>query len=218
MIQDYSSRARKRIPTPGSHRSWLALLAMFFCGSSLSAQISPGPLSKAHQSLSGSTQCTSCHVFGKGSAVLDCQGCHTEIAQELVQNRGLHATFANRTDCAKCHSEHNGEDFPLIHWQPSLKGFDYNQTGYPLQGKHTGIECNSCHTPSHVSASVRSLIKMMDMNRTFFGLTQSCVTCHNDVHHGQLGQNCLQCHNFTERHALRCAPKGTCSRCWAARP
>ena len=141
--------------------------------------------------------------MGKGSAVLDCQTCHTEIAQEIAQDRGLHAKFPNKTDCAKCHSEHNGEDFPLIHWQPSLKGFDHDQTGYPLQGKHAGIECSSCHTASHVSASIRPVIKMLDMNRTFMGLSQNCVTCHNDVHHGQLGQNCLQCHNFTDWKTAR---------------
>jgi hypothetical protein len=28
------------------------------------AQISPGPLSKAHRSLTGTTQCASCHQFG----------------------------------------------------------------------------------------------------------------------------------------------------------
>ena len=162
------------------------------------AQISPGPLSKAHQSLSGSTQCSTCHKVGAGSAVLKCQECHTEIAREISENRGLHARFPNKEDCAQCHSEHNGADFPLIHWQPSLKAFDHNQTGYPLQGKHAGLECSQCHTPTHISASERPLIKMKDLRQTFLGLSQECSTCHEDVHRGQLGQNCMQCHNFTD--------------------
>ena len=156
------------------------------------AQISPGPLSKAHESLSGSTQCSSCHKVGAGAAVLKCQECHTEIAQELAQNRGLHSRFANKADCAKCHSEHNGEDFPLIHWIPSLKSFDHAQTGYTLQGKHAGIDCSKCHMPARIQATTRPLIKMKDLSRTFLGLSQDCVSCHEDVHHGQLGQNCLE--------------------------
>jgi hypothetical protein len=177
---------------------WIAVFAWSLFATTAIAQISPGPLSRAHQSLSGPTQCTTCHVVGKGSAVLNCQGCHTEIAQELSAGRGLHSRFPNKEDCAKCHSEHNGEDFPLIHWVPSQQGFDHSQTGYPLQGKHAGVACNQCHTAAHVSAAMRPLIKMKDANRTFLGLSQDCTTCHQDPHRGQLGQNCLQCHNFTD--------------------
>jgi len=130
--------------------------------------------------------------------VLKCEQCHTEIGQEITENRGLHSKFPNKIDCAKCHSEHNGEDFPLIHWEPSLKGFDHNQTGYPLQGKHAGLECSQCHTPAHLQASVKPLIRMKDLKQTFLGLTQDCASCHQDVHKGQLGQNCLQCHNYTD--------------------
>ena len=199
---------RGRSTIMGRNRiGYLALLARAACIAPLgctllvcaaSAQISPGPLSRPHQSLSGPTQCTTCHVVGKGSAVLNCQGCHTEIAQELSTGRGLHARYENKTDCAKCHSEHNGEDFPLIHWVPSQQAFDHNQTGYALQGKHAGLACNQCHSAQHVSTAERPLIKMKDLNRTFLGLSQDCSTCHQDPHKGQLGKNCLQCHNFLD--------------------
>ncbi|HXJ17115.1 MAG TPA: hypothetical protein VNM68_07930 [Candidatus Polarisedimenticolia bacterium] len=176
------------------------LFAMLTCAAAfpLRAQISPGPLSKAHQSLSGPTHCTNCHEVGAGSAVLKCQECHKEIAQEIQQNRGLHSRYAEKEKCAKCHSEHNGEDFPLIHWEPSLNGFDHTQTGYRLEGKHAGIECSKCHTASHIREPVRSLIKMKDLSRSFLGLSQDCATCHEDVHHGQLGQDCLRCHTFVD--------------------
>jgi Cytochrome c7 and related cytochrome c len=174
-----------------------------FCGALLCvvapaarAQISPGPLSGAHQSLSGPTQCTSCHVVGKGAAELKCQECHTEIATEIAAGHGLHARFPNKNNCAACHSEHNGKDFPLIHWQPSQKEFDHNQTGYALQGKHAGLECNQCHTPAHIQPSAKSQIKMKDLRNTFLGLSQECTSCHQDPHKGQLGANCTQCHNF----------------------
>jgi Cytochrome c7 and related cytochrome c len=177
----------------------MAVAAAFFLGAlTVQAQISPGPLSRAHEDVSGPTQCTSCHVVGKGSAELKCQECHTEIAAEISGGLGLHSHFADKQDCAKCHSEHNGEDFSLIHWQPSLKAFDHSQTGYRLEGKHAAIECNQCHTPAHIQASVKPLIKMKDLRKTYLGLSSDCVTCHDDPHKGQLGLNCVQCHNFVD--------------------
>src|SRR5689334_18797029 len=87
------------------------------------AQISPGPLSKAHSFLDGATNCTSCHKV-RAQATLKCLECHTEIAARISAGRGLHARLvapgtASQT-CAKCHSEHNGATFPLIRWQPPL--------------------------------------------------------------------------------------------------
>ena len=175
-----------------------SLVFMFLTLAPAHGQISPGPLSKAHESLDGPTQCSNCHKTGGGSAVLKCQECHTEIAKQLSQGRGLHSTFPNKETCAKCHSDHNGEDFPLIHWVPSPKDFDHKQTGYPLVGKHAGVECGKCHTAAHIQPQEKPLIKMKDLNKTFLGLSQDCVTCHEDVHHGHLGPNCLQCHNFVD--------------------
>jgi len=98
--------------------SALCFLALIL---SAQAQISPGPLSRAHQTLEGSTHCASCHKFG-GQAALKCLECHTEIAARLNAHRGLHASYglnpASSQECAKCHSEHNGEDFPLVKWDP----------------------------------------------------------------------------------------------------
>jgi hypothetical protein len=175
-----------------------AMLIFFSFAFPVQAQISPGPLSKAHQSLSGSTQCTNCHAVGKGSALLNCQGCHTEIAREISAGNGLHSVFAKTKECANCHSEHNGEEFQLIHWIPSKENFDHNQTGYPLQGKHAGIACSQCHTAAHINRAIRPLIRMKDLGQTFLGLSPECTSCHQDPHRGQLGQNCLQCHNFVD--------------------
>jgi hypothetical protein len=184
--------------SPGLRWPAISALALLFWASvpGVRAQISPGSLSRPHQSLSGPTHCTSCHVVGKGAAELKCQECHTEIAAELASGRGLHSRFPNKKNCAACHSEHNGEDYPLIRWQPSFKGFDHSQTGYPLQGKHAGLECNQCHTPAHIQESAKARIKMKDLRNTFLGLSQDCTSCHQDPHKGQLGANCTQCHNF----------------------
>lgn len=164
------------------------------------AQISPGPLSRPHQSLDGATQCTSCHRLGGGEAVFKCLECHNEIAAGLAARRGLHASYGIKAgssqECARCHSEHNGREFPLIKWD--VKSFDHKQTGYALEGKHAGLTCSGCHTPARIAPAQKQLIKIHDMTRTFLGLSTACTTCHQDTHSGRLGQNCAQCHNNTD--------------------
>ena len=171
----------------------LLLLATGLAG----AQISPGSLSQAHQSLDSPTQCTSCHKLGGGDAVFKCLDCHGEIAQRLASHTGLHASYGlkpgSSQECARCHSEHNGRDFALIKWD--TKTFDHKTTGYALEGKHVGLSCNRCHSPEHIAPSERQAIKVRDLNRTFLGVAATCVPCHQDPHQSRLGPNCLQCHN-----------------------
>ncbi len=128
--------------------AFFALVCCAGLSTRASAQISPGPLSRPHQSLNGSTNCASCHKFG-GQAALKCLECHTEIATRLSSRKGLHATYnippGSSQECARCHSEHNGEDFPLIKWD--IKTFNHKETGYLLEGKHAGLTCNKCHNP-----------------------------------------------------------------------
>ena len=63
-------------------------------------------------------------------------------------------------ECARCHSEHNGEDFPLIKWD--VKAFNHKDAGYVLEGKHAGLDCNKCHNPSRISPQERASIKVKD--------------------------------------------------------
>jgi hypothetical protein len=183
---------------------WVVLVAGWFLGlPTAAAQISPGPLSRPHQSLNGSTNCASCHRFG-GQAALKCLDCHTEIATRLSARKGLHASYnipaGSSQECARCHSEHNGEDFPLIKWD--AKTFNHKETGYVLEGKHAGLECSKCHNPSKISPQERTAIKVKDLSRTYLGLSTTCATCHEDPHKGRLGSACQQCHNFTDWKAL----------------
>ena len=174
----------------------LCLLALW---TPVSAQISPGPLSRPHQSLNGATNCTACHKFGS-AATLKCLDCHAEIATRLAARKGLHATYnipsGSSNDCSRCHSEHNGEDFPLIKWD--IKTFDHKLTGYVLEGKHAGVACARCHTAEHIAPAERATIKMKNLSRSFLGVPQTCSTCHEDPHKGRLGVNCSQCHNYAD--------------------
>lgn len=164
------------------------------------AQISPGPLSRPHQSLDGATHCTDCHKMGGGEAVFKCLDCHTEIASRLAAKRGLHASYhigpGSSQECARCHSEHNGLDFPIVKWDP--RTFNHKETGFPLEGKHAGLECKKCHLPEKIPPADRAQIKMKDLSRTYLGIPTPCSACHKDQHAGRLGQNCLQCHNFND--------------------
>ena len=128
--------------------------------------------------------------------------CHTEIATRLASNRGLHVRLvppgSASQGCAKCHSEHNGVDFPLIRWQPSIAQFDHRTTGWPLEGKHAGLRCEQCHTAAHISVADKATIKIKDLNRTFLGLPTACVGCHEDKHQGRLGTSCHECHSTSD--------------------
>ena len=160
----------------------LAVLALFCLALAATwAQISPGPLSRAHQSLSGATQCTSCHKLGAGAASFKCLECHADIASRLAAKRGLHASFgavsASQKECAGCHTEHNGENFALIRWNPSPGAFDHSKTGYVLAGKHAGLACARCHTAAHIAPAERAAISIKDLNHTYLGISRACVTC-----------------------------------------
>lgn len=176
------------------------MLSALWGAVAVEGQISPGPLSRAHQSINGLTDCTSCHEISLGEKTYKCLSCHTEIASRIAARRGLHAFYnpqpGSSQKCAGCHSEHNGEDFTIIKFD--IRAFDHSQTGYKLEGKHAGVECDRCHLPARISERERATIKVKDLNKTYLGVSADCTNCHQDSHKGRLGQNCLQCHDFTD--------------------
>jgi len=184
---------------------WL-LVSLFFAVSAR-AQVSPGPLSKAHQSLSGTTQCASCHEFGAKAPTFKCLDCHKEIAKALTERHGYHAGLQMQNpqgkDCVRCHLEHNGVQFHLIHWEWPVKQFDHKLAGYVLDGKHAKVDCQKCHLPANIGPAERTLIRNTDLTKTYLGLSQKCVSCHEDYHKGQLGKDCESCHNTTDWKAAK---------------
>ena len=171
------------------------------------AQISPGPLSRAHSTLSGTTQCASCHQFGTSIPTFRCIDCHKEVAEDLTNHHGYHGRMqmANPSgrDCVHCHLEHNGENFNLVHWEPSKEKFDHQLTGYKLQGKHSSVLCEKCHTSSHMLPNLKALIQYRDPSKSFFAQSSACTPCHNDPHKGQLGSDCAKCHNVENWKAAK---------------
>ena len=147
------------------------VLFLSCCSLLKDSQISPGPLSKAHESLSGPLNCTKCHDLRFRTKKLRCMECHSEIRQRVTRGRGMHAVWFSRgttgDDCVSCHGEHGGADLPLIRWQPSREGMDHSKTGFLLTGKHAGVDCNDCHKAANVPSSERASILVKDLNRTY---------------------------------------------------
>lgn len=195
---EHESGQRRSVFNRALLPAFAVLLALLF-SMTARAQISPGPLARAHESLNGSANCTKCHSVSTKATTFRCVECHREIAAELEQHRGLHSTYPQTgpagSSCVKCHSDHNGENFALLHWDPSAKGFDHSKTGYLLDGKHAGLGCRTCHSAKNIPVSSRALLSTKDLNHTWLGLATTCTACHEDKHQGRFGPNCTQCHS-----------------------
>lgn len=196
---DLPRRAVRRSSRVRASSALALCLVLATGGARLGAQISPGPLSRAHQALNGPANCTRCHAASVRSRSFLCLDCHHEIAAELQQHRGLHARYPQAgspgTACVTCHSDHNGENFAIVHWTPTAAGFDHAQTGYTLDGKHASVGCRACHQARNVSASARAMLQSKDLNHTYMGLDTRCAACHEDKHQGRLGTDCARCHS-----------------------
>ncbi len=123
--------------------------------------------------------------------------CHKDITARVLDGRGLHATFVSKNtksnECVKCHSEHNGENFNLVRWDPSPGKFEHSKTGYNLEGKHAALQCKRCHNAGLIPPKERE--RIVALKNTYLGLSRECVSCHEDKHKGQLGNDCQRCHN-----------------------
>ncbi len=149
--------------------------------------------------LSGPTHCVDCHDPGKSPPEFKCLDCHRDIRDRLAANRGFHPSLVGGDTttrvCMRCHSEHNGLDFALIHWDRPVNSFDHRRAGYVLEGKHARLACRECHKASRIQGSEAANLSTKDLNRTYLGLSPKCSSCHEDIHRGQLSGECASCHD-----------------------
>ena len=75
---------------------------------------SHGELSRAHEELEESGECSACHTKGQKLDNDKCLLCHDEIKTKIEANSGLHAKATK--ECAVCHSEHHGQSFYPAGW------------------------------------------------------------------------------------------------------
>jgi hypothetical protein len=176
----------------------VVLLALPWRGSAW-AQVSPGPLAKAHAKIDATLECLRCHGKGGSKADMDgrCLACHKEVAWMRAANRGFHARVASK-NCASCHPDHGGREFQLVVWdEGSPAKFDHRRAGFVLEGKHAQLECAACHTPKLQRSPAAALIQKQDHAQSWIGLETTCIDCHTDVHRDQLGRKCETCHSQT---------------------
>lgn len=123
--------------------------------------------------------CEACHGGGGAERYTalptECMSCHAADYQNAVPE---HAGIGFPTQCASCHG--------VMSW----RGARFNHTsaaGYPLEGAHVRIACESCHTPPTFSvpfspSGPRDCIAchQADYDRVHpdFGFSSECLTCH----------------------------------------
>ncbi len=140
----------------------------------LGGALDPGPLSQAHATLSGVSDCLDCH--GTASQVIDgrCVACHEEIGARARERIGWHGTFEE--PCRTCHAEHRGAEAKLIDLDP--KAFQHQLTRFPLRGAHTGADCKSCHRLLPADGGTKKVFHYQGVPFA------ACTSCHVDPHAG----------------------------------
>ncbi len=107
-------------------------------------------------------ECQKCHPSKRYKPTArDCHTCH----QSQDRHRG-----ALGMECQSCHTPRA--------WSTT---FDHRRrTHFPLQGRHAGAACESCHRPGMAAADAPT----------------SCRGCHerDDAHQGRFGPACESCH------------------------
>ncbi len=159
------------------------------------AQLSPGPLQSLHSPWDGMRNCLLCHSLGKGVQTEKCLDCHELLAERIAAGAGLHSR-ADYGDCVSCHSDHQGENYAMIHWPAGLDAFDHGQAGYELEGAHARLNCRDCHRRELNPNAGRLEEAGMDPSRSYLGLDSGCVDCHVNPHRESLGGECRTCHDM----------------------
>lgn len=140
----------------------------------LGGALDPGPLSRAHASLSGVSTCVECH--GAASQVIDerCVSCHAEIGTRAQAKVGWHGTFDQ--PCRTCHAEHRGAEADLIVFD--REAFQHTLTRFPLRGEHASAKCVSCHLLLPLDGGDTKALHYQGVP------SAACISCHVDPHAG----------------------------------
>lgn len=167
---------------------------------------------KGRSFLDASSACASCHAdVHKGALGANCATCHStqaafkgsatqfDHAKAAFALTGAHKTVACASchagslykgvkfaSCADCHKDPHrpamGASCTSCHttdgWR--TKSVNHARTDFPLVGQHAKVECASCHKQPATKVTLRS---------------DTCASCHEDVHRGTFQQDCKVCHS-----------------------
>ncbi len=121
--------------------------------------------------------CVACHKTPRPAAndfkglKASCDSCHADVHRGEL---GL--------SCEKCHSARSWEVKPFTH---------VNQRIF-FDGGHAALTCAQCHTSTMQPTRTGSAVPLLRIG--FTTTPTACVSCHKDVHLGQLKQACETCH------------------------
>jgi hypothetical protein len=124
--------------------------------------------------------CTECHRrkdpnnFEK-HATTDCAGCH--------RHQDAHCGQFGFENCGRCH----------IRGGDRTSKFDHALTRFPLERAHAAVNCERCHKVTKLGDTARCKESVK-----YTGLDPACLTCHEDIHKGELGAQCQKCHTAGE--------------------
>jgi len=134
-------------------------------------------------------------------APLACSACHEE-SPPLVSSRARASAMVDftglETSCASCHADPHQEELgPACESCHSTETFELSRYTHAdptsfFEGEHADVSCDGCHRPSDAIAPVRTGATLPVMS--FTSASETCATCHRDVHLGQLGTSCESCH------------------------
>lgn len=130
------------------------------------------------------TPCAGCHRpqrMGVGPPVvrykpldLTCGGCHSDYHQgqflTASASAPASASASATRGCDFCHKTTRFKDTIFEHNNPEF-------SAYPLEGKHTSVDCRKCHPTVRVAPEVETV--------RYRPLPRACEECHADFHHGE---------------------------------
>lgn len=188
-----------KAPSPKTLIGVFSLLAVLSVAVVDFGRTAPGEIQAAHarvEGLAGSESCSQCHGGWTTSMSSACLECHKIIQVHIDGRIGLHGILGEvaASGCATCHAEHHGQAFQSVNDISFARAgisdrmaFDHSAVGFEMGGKHLEAECSACH--EHVDANI-----VPEGAHRYIGLNQSCASCHEDVHDGQLSKTCSVCH------------------------
>jgi hypothetical protein len=158
-------------------------------------------------------------LFSGQHTTVACERCHAPGALKgpaaARTTLGAARFAATPTTCASCHRDVHfgqvGANCERCHSVAAVKfaadRFDHGSASFALTGGHVPLACEKCHAsetavfPSGSGSAIR-----------LKGVSTECVSCHKDVHLGQVAQTCDSCHDtraFTVRnYTHKNPPKG----------
>jgi len=134
-----------------------------------------------------------------------CRECHrreyiVSNLKALNPDIDLDKTFLGLgTRCVDCHRDVHLSQFKrpctdchgLESWRPAV-GFSHDRSRYPLNGRHSRVDCVRCHRPYKPEVAGKSDVRTTRYTGLRF---DDCSDCHAYRHRTVLGARCDACHN-----------------------